>query len=139
MSARLIRVSSRATGTRRNVRVYIYDTLTKLRDAAKRHAGETERFDQAVGVCQTWNDTTTDRVAVVVVRLQKHHLETRVVVHEMNHAAAAIYGSTLSRSTKAVRVLHQANETLAYLQSDLTGNLVDRLYELGYYDTQEKP
>lgn len=133
MVARLIRVSSRATGARRHVRVYIYDTLDELRDAARNHAGETARFDHAVGVCQTWNDAITRRVTAVIVRLCKNHLGTRVIVHEMNHAAAAIYGSTLPASVKAVRILHQGNETLAYLQSDLTANLVDRLYELGYY------
>lgn len=52
------------------------------------------------------------------------HLGTTVVVHEINHAAVSIYGSSL-----------QGNEfAIDLLDTDLTGALVRRLYELGYYD-----
>lgn len=140
MASRLIRVSSRATGERRHVRVYIYDTIEEMDTAAHRFNGaetdgHTRGWTQAFTVHTIHPDgTMTEKQSVLVVRLQKDHLGTQVVVHEINHAATAIYGSTLDDDVKAVDVLHNANETLAHLQSDLTRALVDRLYELGYYD-----
>ncbi len=134
MSGRLITVSSRATGERRFVRVYVYDTVDELRAAGRRFNGGD--FEDAVGLCQLNRDGRRSHAlaTTVIVRLCREHLGTRVVVHEMNHAAAAVYGSNLRGNELAVELLTHHNETLAHLQSDFTGSLVDRLYALGYYE-----
>ncbi len=140
MSARLIEVSSRATGERRRVRVYVYDTVDELRSAGERFNGE--YCADAIGMCQLMESGLVDRdgrrsharSTTVIVRLCRGHLGTSVVVHEMNHAAVAIYGSNLRGNELAIDLLNHHNETLAHLQSDLTRSLVDRLYALGYYD-----
>lgn len=141
MNARLIRISSRATGDRRFVRVYVYDTVEEMRAAAQRFSPNADGFANAGGVTQSYqihtiNADGTSRLkqTLLIIRLVRDRLGTAPVCHEVNHAATAIYGSTLDPDVLAVDVLDNANETLAYLQSDLTRNLVDRLYALGYYD-----
>jgi hypothetical protein len=138
MGACLIRISSRATGERRYVRVYIYDTVEEMRAAGTRFNGTD--LTMAGGVTQAYERHTCDEAGVwtikqhlIIIRLHRGMLGSAVVSHEINHAATAIYGSTLDPDVKAVDVLHNANETLAYLQSDLTEHLVNRLYELGFY------
>lgn len=139
MGSRCIRVSSRATGERRSVRVCVYDTVEEMRAAATRFNGRD--CSDAGGVTQQTSlirtDTDGRRRVIdirIIVRLCRKYLGTTVVVHEMNHAAVAIYGASLTGKELAVDVLDNANETLAYLQSDLTGALIRRLYHLGYYD-----
>ncbi|WP_454175003.1 hypothetical protein [Gordonia sputi] len=139
MAAKLIRVSSQATGEKRTVRVWVYDTVEEMREAATRFNGTDH--SRSGGVTQRYQRvrTDTDGRRVVhgstnIVQLCRQHLGTTVVVHEINHAAVSIYGSSLQGNEFAIDLLDNANETLAYLQSDLTGALVRRLYELGYYD-----
>jgi hypothetical protein len=141
MTAQLIRVSSRATGTREVVRVYIYDELEDLQLAAARFHGETEagQWGDTLGVCQTYTvqgmvdgEWVTKRQPIVV-RLWRGRLDTRIVTHEMSHAACEVYGRTLDSEALASDHLDNANEPLAHLHSDLTAQLVDRLYALGYY------
>ncbi|UVF60408.1 hypothetical protein SEA_MEYRAN_56 [Gordonia phage Meyran] len=143
MSARLIRVSSRATGERREVRVWVYDTLAEMRAAGTRFNGHD--FSNAGGITQQYSRVRTDtdgrRIAhasTIIVRICRQRLGTTVVVHEMNHAAVSIYGSSLRGNELAIDVLDNANETLAYLQSDLTGALVRRLHDLGYYESEQR-
>lgn len=140
---RCIRVSSTATGERRHVRVYVYDTIEQMRAAATRFNGND--FAGAAAVTQSYRRVRYDidgrriaRASTIIVRLCRERLGTTVVVHEMNHAAVAIYGSSLNGNELAIDVLDNANETLAYLQSDLTGSLIRRLYALGYYDGSEQ-
>lgn len=139
MGARLIRISSRATGERRHVRVYIYDTIEEMRAAGERFNGGD--LSTAGGVCQSYQTISIDehgnetpKHTLLIVRLVKDRLGAAIICHELNHAATAIYGSTLDPEVRAVDVLDNANETLAYLHSDLTERLVNRLYDLGYYD-----
>lgn len=138
MSARLIRVSTRATGKRETVRVWIYDTVEELRESGNRFSPDTD-FEDTVGLCQTY-----ERIRLVdgewetirhplVVRFIRDRLGSEITTHEMNHAAVELYGRTLPPDTLAAEVLHNANEVLAHLQSDLTARLVNRLYALGYY------
>ena len=139
MSGRLIRVSSEATGQRQYVRVYVYDTVEELRAAGTRFNGND--FTDTLGMCQCINrlyvdrdGRTTKHAHTVIVRFCRPHLTTEIVVHEMNHAAVAIYGASLQGNELAIDLLDHANETLALLQSNLTARLVDRLHALGYYD-----
>lgn len=139
LSARLIRVSSRALGKRKAVRVYIYDTVEELREAASRFAPGVD-FSEAAGTAQSYqririeaNGTETTIAAPYIIRLWRERLAAAVVTHELVHIAQQIYGDTLAADTLADEVMHASNEPFAYLVSDLVDRLVDRLYDLGYY------
>lgn len=139
---RLIRISTRRTGERVVVRVYVYDDLQALRDAALRYSPhEPGFFDDCYGVCQTFVITENDSDEVVyespvTVRLWRGSLGIKTVAHELSHAACEIYGRSIGASADSARShLHNANETLAYLHSDLCGALIDRFWALGYYDS----
>lgn len=138
MSTATIRVSSRALGPRLTVYVYVYETVNEMRRAATAYNGAPHT--DSLGVTQVTTDSLGKdaRVNSVTVRLARNHLGTRVVVHEMNHAAVAWYGSTVGARISSRAHLNQANEPLAHMASDLTGRLVDRLYALGYYDRPDQ-
>lgn len=132
MSSRLIRLSSRAVGRKRHVKVHIYPTLDQMRTAAVRFNGH--NTPDAAGITQTYCDhhgTPT----TPVIRLAATHLGTRIISHEIHHAATAIYGSTIPDTTPAADELTHFNEPFAYLYSDLFTSLVKALYRHGYYDT----
>lgn len=137
---RLIRVSSRALGRRSTVRVYVYDTVEGLRAAATRFSPETD-FSQAAGTAQSYqriridsDGTEATLKSPYIVRLWRERLAAAVVTHELVHIAQQIYGDTLAEGVLAEDVMHAGNEPFAYLVSDLVDGLVDRLYDLGYYD-----
>lgn len=128
---RLITVSSRALGPRRKVTVYVYDTVAEMRAAATAYNGSDNT--DTLGVTQARTDDD-GRTGSVLIRLARGHLGTQIVVHEMHHAATAWYGADLPDHVDRREHFTHANEPFAHLQSDLTHRLVDRLYELGYYD-----
>jgi len=121
--------------------VYVYDSLEEMHAACVRF-DDTEGpgwWDDAIGACQTH---TTERLVdgewsrvrhPIIVRFVRDRLDSAVTTHEMNHAAVELYGRTLAWDVLARDVLHNANEVLAHLQSDLTAGLVNRLYALGFY------
>lgn len=92
MTSRRIRVSSRALGESRRVIVHVYDSVSEMRQAARSFNGLDT--PDAVGVTQAYC-TSDGLVTVPVIRLARDHLGTQIVSHEVHHAAAAIYGSTL--------------------------------------------
>lgn len=130
MGARLIRVSSRATGTRRHVRVYVYDTVQEMRAAGEAFNGNNN--DDAWGLTQAY--MREGRITLTVIRLCTESLGAPVVAHECHHAAEAIYGSTLAPQARARTHLSHHNEVFAHLFSDLYGNLNLQLWRHGYYD-----
>lgn len=137
--ARLIRVSTRRTGERVTVRVYVYDELAAMRDAAARYSADGELFDNCFGVCQTFCITNDAEEVVyrspIIVRLWRGSLGTTVVTHELSHAACEVYARSIDLNEPAGAHLHNANEVLDHLHSDLNRSLVARLYALGYYGT----
>lgn len=128
---RTIVVSSRALGPRLRVTVLLYDDLTELRRAANLYNGIDH--SDSLGVTQRTEDET-GRTVSVLIRMVRGHLGTRIVSHEMHHAATALYGATLPDQIDPRDHLHHANEEFAHFYSDLLHRLVDRLYALGYYD-----
>lgn len=140
MSARRIRVSTRSTGTRETVDVYVYESLQDMRRAAHRFNSSFYPSEDALAVTQSAsvqriseNGDIEDVSHTVVVRLVRGHLGSRIIVHEMVHAAMALYGRYISPDRLAADEFHAANEPMAYLAGELTGALVDRLYALNYY------
>lgn len=131
MTYREIKVSSRALGPRLMVRVKVYDTLPEMWAATARYNGND--VTGSAGVTQARVDDA-GRVQGVIVRLARPRLGTRVVSHEMHHAATALYGSMVGARVSRDTHLNHFNEPFAYLYSDLTAALVDCLYAHGYYD-----
>lgn len=132
---RVITVSSRALGPRLKVTCYVYDTVDEMRQAAERYNGND--MTDVLGVTQCRTDQH-GRADSVLIRLVRGHLGTQIVVHEMHHASTALYGSCVAdRPSRRVHLSH-FNEGFAHLHSDLTCRLVDRLYILGYYPSDEE-
>lgn len=132
---RLIRLSSRALGHPVRMRVYVYDDASCMRRDAVAFNGNTSNADpEVIGVTQAWTDQD-GRAALVTMRLARQHLTTEVVVHEVHHATTALYGATLPDTINRVDYLHHYNEPYAHLHGQLVAKLVNRLHELGYYDT----
>lgn len=122
-----VTVSSRALGPLLRVDCYVYETSENLRAAGQRWNGARLEGD-TLGVCQAVTDDA-GRTVSVLIRLARGHLSTHVVSHEMHHAATALYGAHCGDDPS----LTHHNEPFAYPYSDLLGDLVDRLYALGYY------
>lgn len=135
---RTFRISSRATGERRFVTVHVYDEQEAMLRDAERYNGH-EHDPRVAAVTQGFTrisiaaDGSETARYTPIVRLHRGALGTAVIVHELNHAAVGIYGSTLHGDELAADLLDHANETLAYLASDLTWKLVDLLYGAGYF------
>lgn len=130
MACKTIRVSSRALGPRLFVTVKVYDTADEMRRAGQRYNGT--YCGDAIGLTQVEVDGT-GRASAVTVRLVRGRLGTQIVVHEMHHASASLYGAHVGDRISSHAHLNHYNEPYAHLHSDLTQRLVDRLYELGYY------
>ena len=130
---RVIRASSRALGERCHVTVYVYDDLAAMRSAAEAYNGGD--VSDVLGVTQARTDQN-GRVDTVLIRLARGHLGTRIISHEMHHAATALYGSAVADRPSRRAHLNHYNEPFAHLYSDLLGSLVDRLYALGYYNQE---
>jgi len=127
---RTITVSSRALGERCHVTVYVYDRLDDMRAAAE--AYNSNDCSDVLAVTQARTDDT-GRADSVLIRLARGHLGTRIVSHEMHHAATALYGSAVADRVSRTAHLNHHNEPFAHLYSDLLHRLVGRLYTLGYY------
>lgn len=130
---RLIRVSSRVLGERQWVRVYVYDDLSEMREAAARFSVSGGSFDDAAGVTHLYSNADGTEV-LPIIRLHRGHLGTEVISHEMVHAASAIYGATLGPHARARAHFTHYCEPFAYLYGELLKRLVRALHEHGYYD-----
>lgn len=131
MTSWTIRVGSTALGERQYVTVHIYDTLDQMQRAGQRYNGSDTVG--VAGLCQALIDNH-GRAVDVRVRLARGHLGTRIVSHEMHHAATALYGAAVGDRISRTAHLNHHNEPFAHLYSDLLHRLVDQLYKLGYYD-----
>ena len=124
------RVASSALGEREEVHVLLYATPDDLRRAGERFNGNDQ--DRAVGLTQAWADEA-DRTTAVIVRLSRGHLGTRVVGHELHHATAALYGAHVGDRISRRAHLNHYNEPFAHLHSDMLGQVVDWLHNIGEY------
>ena len=138
-----IRISARIGGERRHAWAIIYDTREDMIAAADRFngfagelaaRGEDESLTQAITQAYVDDD---GRITVPVMRFHRGRLGTRVLVHEISHAAVAIYGSTLPNDAEVL--LDHTCEPLAYLHGDLASSLVDCLYARGILPNPATP
>lgn len=139
--ARRIQVFSSALGFKARVEVYVYDSVELMRAAADRYSGHQGEFE-ALGITQCPDYPYlrgAEQAVVPIVRLSAEYLGTITVLHEMHHAAVAIYGSHLyvtGDTRAAVVVLRPDNEGFAHLYSDLATSLLVRLEQIGYYSPE---
>lgn len=126
-------VSSSALGRRHSVIVHVYDTVEELRVAATSY--NDGGYEDAAGICHGFGFTLGRPPTILaIVRLCRERLSSEVVVHEMAHAAAHIYGAgALRQYSSALAHFHAANERFAFLSSDLTTAVFRQLRRRGYW------
>jgi hypothetical protein len=134
MGSRRIRVSSHALDEPVTVNVMVYDTREEMAAAAHRYNGCSDEGGDTLAVTQATTAASTGWTLSVIVRFTRGRLNTQIVVHEMHHAATALYGNALPEVVRMREHFNHFNEPFAHLHSDLTARLVARLYALGYYD-----
>lgn len=136
MSATRFTVSSRATGTRRSVVVWVYDTREEMLAAANAFRPGSADADTGA-ICHGLEGVAPPpehRRVLAIVRLHRGQLSAETISHEMTHAAAQIYCFDLVRRySSALAHIHAGNEPLAYLVGELTGRTYENLHRLGYY------
>lgn len=131
MTVRKWTITVHETGQPREVNVFLYDSLAKMRGAGKRHAkalGDPGiEFPEAVGICHGFerirvnaDGTEKSMPLVCVVRLEVNHLTPLIISHEMAHAAQHLYGlDMLSGDELARDHFDAANEDFAHLYGEL--------------------
>lgn len=124
------KVGSSVLGEREDVHVHIYPTLDAMRAAGATFNGSD--LAEALAVTQAWTDDD-HRTTGIVVRLTDGHLGTRILSHEIYHAATAIYGAHVGNRISRRAHLNHYNEPFAHLYSDLLHGAVAKLYKLGAY------
>ncbi|TFD27500.1 hypothetical protein [Cryobacterium cryoconiti] len=134
MSAERFTISSRATGIRRTVVVFIYDTVEELKAAAFTFNGFV-CDDNAAAVTQGWgyHHGRPELLPVsAVVRMHHGMIDAEVVAHELAHAAMGIYmADRVCWHSRARAHFSLANEPFAYLLGQLVSMATYHLHRLG--------
>jgi hypothetical protein len=134
-------ISTRWTGTKRVVKVKVYDDLVRLRRDADRwddRRGISGTNANAYGVCHRFEraliheggaEESTPYCAYI--RLLKDACRTGVITHECTHAALWIYqlGNDMKMDPMVEDI--EKEEELCYLVGDLSSKVVSKLYEHG--------
>lgn len=142
------RVSTRHSGSRRFVRVFIYSDAGSMRAAALKHSQREgyihdDEYAAAHGVTHTIDvlhigaDGSEKRSPTAAhIRMYDGALGTGVVSHEVVHAAMSIYNQDCLKDGSAHEDMSR-EEILAYLVGDLAARIVNKIYEFGYYGKDE--
>lgn len=138
-------ISTRWTGRKRTIQVYVHNTAIDLQKAGARYnkkIGALGSIGDAVGLCQSFRRETLvngewiQKPDAGIIRLTKNALTTGVISHEAAHMASNIYEHDWLESHGAPWEDIENEEILAYLVGDITSKIVRKLYRLGYYDKQ---
>jgi len=127
-------------GPKRYVRVYLYDTVEELRDAARRfhYFAPDSDTDKATGLFTPAYQhfkyakdgseiDLTDKHYAGMMRLCVPHLTYEVVAHECVHAACAIYRMDITKSVVLHTHCNLREEQFAYLAGQLTDEIMWQL------------
>lgn len=121
--------------------VYIYGTESQMHHAAQLHAKETgETIDyakaEASGICHTYqilkvSPDGKDQLLkeIGTIRLSRENLSSRVVSHEVLHAALHNYRIHYKRNADFGDMVNQAEEDLAYIFADLFKDMNIKLHD----------
>jgi hypothetical protein len=131
------RVATRATGTRREVFVHVYDDREELARAhAKTRHREYKPEDDVAGGVSTmtmgYHWPHPDGEVWQIMRLWTEQLTTRTIAHEATHAAACLvmYDSMPGWNARLRTFLNGDNEPMAYAVGDITADVIAALYRL---------
>ncbi len=122
-----IRTSSVRVPPSRWWHVRVYDTAAELRAAARAHDPGMDLDPEAYGVCHhaRWvNDDATGyrygkRGYAGVVRFTREKLSDEIIVHELTHAALAVYRMNVAEDVHIGEDVGHEEEALAYLAGEL--------------------
>lgn len=131
-------VSSRATGMRRTIDVWVYDTVEELRQAASCFSPHLT-VDEAHGVCQTptYRWPRPPGAWFGVIRYHRGQLDAATVVHEVTHAAMEIYFADCTDWNSRTRAHFRAdNEPIAYLMGELVERVNNGFHRMGAIDRE---
>lgn len=131
-------------GQRRYIRIVIHDTIGDLQRAANRYRPASDGYRNAAGCFHPAPDreryVNGEWVLVThpnwagVLRLARGHIATEVVVHEMVHAASAIYRMDVAVRINLGNGCGPREETLAYIIGDITTQAVNVLHDAGAFE-----
>lgn len=136
-------VSTRHTGTRRVIKVMIYENRTRLQRAAKKRDGffglkqSKAWYDKTaaltncitlVPVGENADDPEVPGTPYITIRFAKDALmgrPTEIIAHEATHASMYLYRHDVQKTIPNM----EKEEILCYLVGDITRKLVNKLYE----------
>ena len=141
MASTKFQISTRWTGRKRTIQVYVYDNVKELRAAAHEYdeylGNEYTSLDQVHGITSphqsekliggVWHKT--DKAGLI--RLYKDGLRTGIISHEATHMACSIYEDDWLEKKGLPWGDETNNEVLAYLVGDITSKIVNKLYQKG--------
>jgi hypothetical protein len=130
-------VSTDSSGTRRIVKVTVYDDVKHLqRDAAawdKKRGHDPSDYTRTHGICHKFErilmeDDKPDESQpyVAYMRLVKGESRTEIITHESTHAGLWIY--QLDHKLESLDEIEN-EERLSYIIGELTSRIVAKMYE----------
>lgn len=126
-------VATSASGQRRTIDVWVYDTLEELRAAAHRF-NPLRSFIDAAGCFQHsgYRWPSPEQAWFGIIRLYRGQLTTETIAHESTHAAAEIYFADCTQWDSRARAHFRGdNEPLAYMVGQLASRITAQLYRIG--------
>lgn len=140
-------ISTRHTGTKRRIKVMVYDNVQQLKRATRKRDGfygfvQTPAWYEQMAATTNFieiSDVDVDEVAdppddsfkpYITVRLSRdklHQYPTEIVTHESTHAAIFLFNCDVKKTLKRV----ENQEILCYLVGEISRKIVNKLYEKG--------
>jgi len=134
-------VSSRATGVRRTLDVWVYDDVEAMRAAARRFFPEHAYL--TTGACCQIPGYRFPRPAgpwFGIIRYFRGQLDTETIVHEIAHAAMEIYFADCTSWDSRTRAHFRGdNEAIAYLVGELASRVTQGMRRAGIRTELETP
>lgn len=144
-------VSTKHTGQRRRIKVFVYDTVEQLKRATRKRDGfygfvqEPQWYEQmaattnSLSLVPVGEDPKGDGPSTpyITIRLSKdklHQYPTEIITHESTHAALYLYKHDCQDEVEGDEVVLQdleKEEMLCYLVGEISRKVVNKLYEKG--------
>jgi hypothetical protein len=126
----------------RSIKVYIYETLSEMHDAAERfdikHHNSPGTYGDLLGVTHRFEriDVMNDKsyTKVAIIRMQKDNIGAGIISHESTHAAVWIYQIDCEGwSLEDI----QNEEIFCHMVSDITRSIVNKCYDNNLYKDEK--
>lgn len=123
---------------KRTVKVFIYENVADMREAAERYDRKTGIAENQDGHADTlgvthrfeWIDVDSNesKPQCAIIRLVKDHLTMRIISHEAAHAAVWIFQIDVNESPPNVENIDE-EEHFCHLVSDIASDIVHEVYK----------